>query len=81
MSQECAICGKSSHVGNTIVRHGLPKKSGGIGLHTTGINKRRFKANIQRVKVNQAGTTRTIRVCTGCIKAGKIVKACRVVKT
>lgn len=71
----CMICGKGPGLGNVVVRHGLPKKSGGIGLHTTGINRRRFKANIQRVKVNQKGTVRTIRVCTGCIKAGKIVKA------
>ena len=81
MSQQCSICGKASHVGNRIVRHGLPKKSGGIGLHTTGINRRRFKANIQRVKANIGGTTKTIRVCTGCIKAGKVTKAARVVKT
>ncbi len=71
----CMICGKGSRVGNTVVRHGLTKKSGGIGLHTTGINKRRFKPNVQRVKVIVAGTTKTIRVCTGCIKADKIVKA------
>lgn len=71
----CMICGKKPGLGNVVVRHGLPKKSGGIGLHTTGINRRRFKANVQRVKVIQGGTTRTMRVCTGCIKAGKIVKA------
>ena len=71
----CMICGKKPGVGNVVVRHGLTKKSGGIGLHTTGINRRRVKANIQRVRVNVKGNTRTMRVCTGCIKAGKIAKA------
>jgi len=75
MASECKICGKASFVGNRIIRHGLPKKSGGIGLHTTGITRRRFKPNVQRVKVKIEGTTKTIQVCTSCIKAGKIVKA------
>lgn len=75
MANSCDVCGKGSRVGNTIVRHGLPKKSGGIGLHTTGINRRRFKPNVQRVRVNVGGGTRTMRVCTACIKKGKIAKA------
>mgnify|MGYP001193139487 FL=1 len=75
MSKICSICAKSSFMGNRIIRHGLPKKSGGIGLHTTGITRRRFKANIQQVKANVNGTIKTISVCTSCIKAGKVVKA------
>lgn len=71
----CMICGKKPGVGNVVVRHGLPKKSGGIGLHTTGINRRRVKANIQRVRCKVGGSTKTLRVCTGCIKADKILKA------
>jgi len=62
-------------MGNRIIRHGLPKKSGGIGLHTTGITRRRFKANIQGVKAKIKGVTKTIQVCTSCIKAGKVIKA------
>lgn len=75
MARECSICGKGSHTGNRIIRHGLPKKSGGIGLHTTGITRRRFQPNIQRVKIKVKGTTKTVSVCASCIKAGKIVKA------
>jgi hypothetical protein len=33
MSKECEICGKGVRAGRTIVRHGLQKKKGGIGLH------------------------------------------------
>ena len=61
--------------GSIIVRHGLAKKKGGVGLHTTGICKRRFLPNLQRVKVVKDGRTMTSRVCTSCIKRGKVVKA------
>ena len=75
MSRECNICGKSMMTGNRIIRHGLPKKSGGIGLHTTGITRRLFKPNLQRVRAKVNGVTKTLYVCTSCIKAGKVVKA------
>jgi large subunit ribosomal protein L28 len=75
MSKVCDICGKGVRMGNRIVRHGLAKKKGGVGLHTTGINARRFLPNLQRIRVLVNGGTKTRRVCTGCIKAGKIVKA------
>lgn len=75
MSRECQICGKSSMSGNRIIRHGLSKKSGGIGLHTTGITSRRFKPNLQKVRAKVDGVTKALYVCTSCIKAGKVVKA------
>lgn len=75
MARECSICGKGSMTGNRIIRHGLPKKSGGIGLHTTGITRRLFRPNVQRVKASVNGNTKTITVCASCIKAGKVVKA------
>jgi len=71
----CELCGKRPVVGRTITTRGLPKKVGGIGTKITGINKRRFKPNIQKVRVNVNGGTRRMRVCTRCIKAGKIRKA------
>ncbi len=75
MAKVCSICGKSSFMGNRIIRHGLPKKSGGIGLHTTGITRRRFKPNVQQVKAVVGGSTKSVQVCTSCIKAGKVIKA------
>jgi large subunit ribosomal protein L28 len=71
----CAICKKGSMTGNRIIRHGLSKKSGGIGLHTTAVTPRRFLPNLQRVRVRIEGTVRTLQVCTSCIKSGKIKKA------
>lgn len=74
MARECDICGKTQQVGKRIIRHGLAKKKGGIGLHTTGITPRRFLPNLQRIRVMENGRVVRRLVCTTCIKAGKIVK-------
>ena len=74
MSKVCEICGKKPMTGNHIVRHGLEKYKGGIGLHTTGITKRRFMPNLQTIRVKEGGTTRRRTVCTECIRAGRITK-------
>ena len=75
MSRECEVCGKVPGTGNSIVRRGMAKKKGGIGLHTTGINRRRFLPNLQRVRVVENGGVTRRTVCTRCIKSGRIVKA------
>lgn len=76
MSSVCA-CGKTiTSKGNSIVRKGLPKKKGGIGLHTTGITRRSFKRNVQKISVRLPdGRVRKERVCVRCLKAGKYQKA------
>lgn len=75
MARVCEICGKGPRCGNSIVRHGLAKKKGGIGLHTTGISKRRFLPNLQRIKIIENGGVRRRSVCAACIKSGKVTKA------
>ena len=75
MSRICAICGKKPQQGNHIVRHGLAKAKGGIGLHTTAVTPRRFLPNLHRVRALVDGTPRTIYACAACIKAGRVTKA------
>ena len=75
MAKVCEICGKGPSTGNRIIRKGLPKKSGGIGLHTTGITRRRFLPNLQKIRVVSGGTVRSRQVCVSCLKAGKVTKA------
>ena len=75
MAKVCEVCGKGPSSGNTIVRHGLEKKKGGIGLHITGVTKRRFLPNLQRIRVSENGGVKRRQVCASCIKAGNIVKA------
>ncbi len=78
MAFVCEYSGKRPRTGNTVVRRGKPKKSGGIGLNVTGITKRRWKPNIQKIRViDENGTVTTVRVCARYIKAGKFVKAPR----
>ena len=76
MSRVCEICGKGPSAGNVIVRKGSPKYKGGIGLHTTGITKRRFLPNLRTVRtVGAGGTVKRVRVCARCLKSGKVAKA------
>jgi len=75
MSKICYICGKKPAAGRTIKRRGLAKKKGGVGKKITGITIRRFLPNLQFVRAVIAGQVKRIRVCTKCLKAGKIVKA------
>ncbi|MBU1852627.1 MAG: 50S ribosomal protein L28 [Candidatus Omnitrophica bacterium] len=75
MSRICEICGKGPIAGRSISRRGLAKKKGGVGRKITGVTKRRFLPNLQTVRVILKGSPRRIKVCTSCIKAGKIQKA------
>lgn len=78
MAFVCEYSGKKPRTGNTVVRRGKAKKGGGIGLNVTGITKRRWKPNIQKIRViDENGRVTTVRVCARYIKAGKFVKAPR----
>ena len=81
MSRVCEICGKGPSAGRKIVRRGSPKYKGGIGLHTTGISKRRFLPNLQSVRAaDENGNVKRMCVCARCIKAGKVKKAGKTAK-
>jgi large subunit ribosomal protein L28 len=57
-------------VGGNIARRGLPKKSGGVGLRTTGHTKRTFKVNVQkkRIWVPEMGEFVTLRLSTKAMR-------------
>lgn len=76
MARECAVTGKKTIVGRRIVRKGLAKKKGGIGLHVTSSTKRTFKPNLQRVKVRtEDGTVKRVWVSAKAIRSGAVKKA------
>lgn len=75
MSKRCYICDKGPVAGRSIERRGLAKKKGGVGKKITGITIRRFLPNLQTVKALINGNAKKIRVCTKCLKAGKVTKA------
>lgn len=76
MGKECSVTGKKTIVGRSIVRKGLAKKKGGIGLHVTSATKRTFKPNLQRVRIRtENGTVKRVWVSAKALKSGKIQKA------
>jgi large subunit ribosomal protein L28 len=75
MARICELTGKGPMKGSIIWRSGKPKKQGGIGTHITAITKRRFFANLQRVKAVVNGEVRYIRVTANALKKGMVVKA------
>jgi len=74
MARVCDFCGKHTVSGGSIARRGLPKKKGGVGLRITGRTKRKFQPNIQRVRALVDGEVRRVKICTRCLKSGKIAK-------
>lgn len=75
MTQKCDICEKSVAVGNNVSQRGKPKYLGGNGRKTTGISRRKFRPNLQKIRIQEGGSVRTRRVCTACIRAGRVQKA------
>lgn len=62
MARVCEICGKKPIYGNNV-------------SHAHNRTRRRWLPNLQKVKAKVGKSVRTIRVCTNCIKSGKVLKA------
>jgi large subunit ribosomal protein L28 len=78
MARACEICGKGTQMGNAVETRGKAKYLGGVGTKITGISRRKFKPNLQRVKITTPeGTNKTVRVCVGCLRSGAVRKAVR----
>lgn len=74
MARVCDFCGKHTAFGRSITRRGKPVRQGGIGLKTTGISKRRFKPNLHSMRALVDGKVVRVRVCMGCLRAGRVKK-------
>jgi len=65
-------------MGNSVETRGKAKYLGGVGTKITGITRRKFKPNLQKVKVTtENGTHKTMRVCAQCIRSGAVRKVVR----
>ncbi len=64
MARRCEICGKGPLVGHNV-------------SHANNKTKTRSLPNLRSVRANLSGEVRHIRVCTRCLKAGKVLKAGR----
>lgn len=76
MASICQITGKRPTTGSRIHRKGQSKKSGGIGTHVTKVIKRKFKPNVQKVRVvTENGSIKRMSVSCKALKSGKVTKA------
>ncbi|MBI4598462.1 MAG: 50S ribosomal protein L28 [Candidatus Omnitrophica bacterium] len=73
--QACAICGKRPVIGHQVTHRGKLKKKGGVGRRTVRVNRRRFLPNLQTATLLLDGTVRRARVCTSCIRSGRVTRA------
>jgi large subunit ribosomal protein L28 len=62
MAKRCDICGKGPAVGRNI-------------SHAHNVTPRRFEPNLQEVRVAVKGGSKRMRVCTRCLRSGKVTKA------
>jgi large subunit ribosomal protein L28 len=61
MARVCDVCSKSAVTGNKVSHSNIKTRT-------------RWLPNLKRMKAVINGTTQTIRVCTRCIRSGKIVR-------
>ena len=62
MAKVCDVCGRGPQFGNRI-------------SHAHNVTKRRWNLNLQLVRAAVNGGSKRLRVCTACLKSGKIQKA------
>lgn len=74
MARVCYFTGKRTHAGRSISRRGKAKYLGGVGRKITGISKRTFKPNIQKVRAVVDGRVVRIKVSAKAIRNGLVVK-------
>ncbi|MBQ4079724.1 MAG: 50S ribosomal protein L28 [Thermoguttaceae bacterium] len=75
MSCVCEICGKGKILGNSVDTRGRAKRLKGVGTKVTGITRRAFKPNLQRIRVTtENGTPKTIRVCAQCLRCDAVTR-------
>jgi large subunit ribosomal protein L28 len=64
MARVCDVCGKGPSFGHSV-------------SHANNKTNRRWYPNLQPVRALVDGQPRRLRVCTRCIKSGRVVKAPR----
>ena len=74
MPRVCAISGKKTTYGRQYTQRGLAKSKGGVDKKITGKSPRKFKPNIQRVRVVLNGRVVRMKVAAKFIRRGLIQK-------
>jgi large subunit ribosomal protein L28 len=61
MAQRCDICGKGPRFGSRV-------------SHAHNVTSRRFNPNLQRMRAVVDGVQKRVKVCTRCLRSGKVQK-------
>lgn len=61
MAQQCEICGKGPQFGNRV-------------SHAHNVTHRKFNPNLQEVRAVVNGVQKRVRLCTRCLRSGKVAK-------
>ncbi|MFQ5776974.1 MAG: 50S ribosomal protein L28 [Terriglobia bacterium] len=61
MAKRCELCGRGPMTGNNV-------------SHAHNVTRRRWNVNLQRVRATVNGVRKRIRVCTACIRSGRVQK-------
>jgi large subunit ribosomal protein L28 len=61
MAQRCDICGKGIQFGCRV-------------SHAHNVTHRRFRPNLRRVRAAVGGVHRRVKVCTRCLRSGRVAK-------
>lgn len=74
MPATCYFTGKKVTKGNRITRSGAAISTGGFGLKTSGIARRSFHPNLQKLTILVDGKPVRTNVSAKAIKSGLVVK-------
>ena len=73
MGRQCEVSGKKTTFGNSVSSRGKAKYLGGVGTKCTGVSRRTFKPNLQRIHVwLPNGKTTHVTVATSVIRTVKL---------
>ncbi|HVN08161.1 MAG TPA: 50S ribosomal protein L28 [Patescibacteria group bacterium] len=62
MAHRCEVCGKGPSYGNVV-------------SHANNTRRRRWNANLRSVRAVVGGVRRRVKVCTTCLRSGRVRKA------
>lgn len=62
MAKVCDVCGKGPRFGNRV-------------SHAHNLTRRRWNVNLQNVRCLVKGAAKRMKVCTSCLRNGKVQKA------
>jgi len=62
MSKQCYVCGKTPVFGRTV-------------SHAHNVSSRKFSPNLQSMRILEKGSVKRVRICTRCLRSGKVQKA------